>query len=92
MALRAVPDNEEPREPPSVLRAATHGTHRDLLVAMRDTVAEAVGSPDTSPRDLAALTRRLQDIAEKLEAIDAAAREVATHVDVDDGDFNAKAV
>jgi hypothetical protein len=34
-----------------------------------------VSSPDCPPRDLAALTRRLQDIAKEIEAIDLRAKE-----------------
>ncbi|WP_457095223.1 hypothetical protein [Mycobacteroides abscessus] len=40
---------------------------------MRDRIAQTVDDPDTSPRDLAALTRRLMDIAGEIEAIDAKA-------------------
>ena len=54
----------------SVADAAAKGSHRDLLVAMRERIATAVSDPDCPPRDLAALTRRLQDIAKEIEAID----------------------
>lgn len=79
--LRAVQPNEpKPRaprttRPKTVADAAAKGTHRDLLVAMRERIATAVSSPDCPPRDLAALTRRLQDIAKEIEAIDLRARE-----------------
>ncbi|SHU54235.1 hypothetical protein [Mycobacteroides abscessus] len=53
--------------------AATGGTPRDLLVAMRDRIAQAVDDPETSARDLAALTRRLMEIAKEIEVIDHAA-------------------
>lgn len=59
----------------SVAEAAESGDHRGLLVAMRDRIAKAVSDPDTNPRDLAALTRRLQDIAHEIEAIDQRARQ-----------------
>lgn len=73
MALRAVKPGETPapKKKQTVEQAATSGTHRDLLVAMRDRIAQAVSSPDCPPRDLAALTRRLQDVAKEIEAIDA---------------------
>lgn len=73
MALRAVQPGETPapKKKQTVEQAATSGTHRDLLVAMRDRIAQAVSSPDCPPRDLAALTRRLQDVAKEIEAIDA---------------------
>lgn len=49
--------------------AAKTGSHLDLMVAMRNRLSEQVAEPDCPPRDLAALTRRLQDIAEKIDAI-----------------------
>lgn len=58
--------------PGTVSEAAASGDMRDLLVAMRTRVASAVESENTSPRDLAALTRRLLEIAKDIEAIDAA--------------------
>ncbi len=70
--LRAVPPDETPREPTrqSVAAAAETGDHRALLVAMRDRIARTVSDPKCPPRDLAALTRRLQDIARELDQID----------------------
>ncbi|AEK09818.1 terminase small subunit [Mycobacterium phage Pixie] len=43
---------------------------RDLLVRMHDRVEEAVFNPETPPRDLAALTRRLMEISKEIEVID----------------------
>ena len=70
--LRAVTPDETPREPirQSVAAAAETGDHRTLLVAMRDRIARTVSDPECPPRDLAALTRRLQDIARELDQID----------------------
>lgn len=59
----------------SVAQAAATGDHRALLVAMRERIAATVSDPDCPPRDLAALTRRLQDIAKEIEAIDLRAKE-----------------
>jgi len=77
--LRAVSadDAQEPAPPKrmSVAQAAATGTHRDLLVAMRERIAQTVSDPDCPPRDLAALTRRLQDIAKEIESIDLRAKE-----------------
>ena len=56
----------------SVTVAAAEGDRRELLVAMRSRVAVAVEDPNTPARDLAALTRRLMEIAKDIEAIDAA--------------------
>ena len=80
--LHAVTDADTPTpvlaapvKPKSVADAAKGGSRRDLLVAMRDRIATAVSAPDCPPRDLAALTRRLQDIAKDIETIDLRARE-----------------
>ncbi|HET6917373.1 MAG TPA: hypothetical protein VFH56_14875 [Acidimicrobiales bacterium] len=78
-ALRAVKPGESPKpvKKKSVTEAAESGSHRDLLVAMRERIARTVQNPDCPPRDLAALTRRLQDIAKEIEAIDLRAVEEA---------------
>ena len=60
---------------PTAFNAAASGDHRALLVAMRERIARTVSDPDCPPRDLAALTRRLQDIAKEIEAIDLRAKE-----------------
>lgn len=64
-----------PKKKQSVAQAAASGDHRSLLVAMRERIAQTVSDPDCPPRDLAALTRRLQDIAKEIEAIDLRAKE-----------------
>jgi hypothetical protein len=71
--LRAVPDGGIPQDPKTVTEAADSGTQRELLVAMRARVAHAVEDPKTMARDLAALTRRLMEIAREIEAIDSRA-------------------
>ncbi|NKS02639.1 hypothetical protein GS528_16880 [Rhodococcus hoagii] len=53
-------------------QAAEDGSRRELLVALRSRVAKAVEDEQTPPRDLAALNRRLQEIAKEIDAIDAA--------------------
>jgi len=78
MSLRAVSDNEKPPAPKkkqNVAQAAASGDHRALLVSMRERIAQTVSDPDCPPRDLAALTRRLQDIAKEIEQIDLRAKE-----------------
>lgn len=79
MALRAVTDDEKPvaKKKLDVAQAAESGDHRELLVAMRDRIAKAVRNEDCPPRDLAALTRRLQDIAKEIESIDLRAKQEA---------------
>lgn len=79
-SLRVVDPNEEPPAPRTkhtVTTAATEGSQRDLLVAIRDRVAKAVQDEKTPPRDLAALTKRLTDIAREIAVLDARAREEA---------------
>jgi len=65
-------DKPKPKVVKSVTKAASDGNRRELLVAMRSRVATAVEDPNTPARDLAALTRRLMEIAKDIEAIDAA--------------------
>lgn len=66
MALRAVaPDEKAP--PKTITEAASKGTKRDLLVAMRDRIAKTVEDPKCPPRDLASLSRRLMEIAREIE-------------------------
>lgn len=75
--LRAVKpgDVARRRKPQTVAEAAATGDQRALLVAMRDRIAKAVADENCPPRDLASLTKRLDDIAEKLKMIDAQADE-----------------
>lgn len=61
------------RKAPSVKAAADSGTRRDLLVALRARIASDIDNPNTPPRDLAALSRRLLEIAREVEALDAEA-------------------
>ncbi|MEV0267710.1 hypothetical protein AB0H43_02960 [Hamadaea sp. NPDC050747] len=64
-----------PDEGKSVAEAASRGTERELLIAMRARIAEAVESPTTPARDLAALTKRLMEVVRDIKAIDARAAE-----------------
>lgn len=73
--LRAVEPGERTKRKLTVAEAAASGDHRALLVSMRERIAQTVSNPDCPPRDLAALTRRLQDIAKEIEAIDLRAKE-----------------
>ena len=95
MALRAVaPGEKAPRKAPkTVTTAAAEGSHRELLVAMRARVAKAVEDGNTPARDLAALTRRLMEIARDIEAIDAREQEESSRgLEASDGDFDASAI
>ena len=96
-SLRSVKPDEKPKGPEkvkTVTEAATGGTERELLVAMRERVAKAVDSPNTSTRDLAALTRRLLEIDRDIRAIDLRAKQEADDdaSEVEDGAFDASAV
>ena len=72
MALRAVGEDEKapPVTPKTITEAASKGSHRELLVAMRDRIATTVQDPKCPPRDLASLTLRLAKIAEEIKALD----------------------
>lgn len=95
-ALRAVkPGEQKPStKPKTVTQAAAGGDTRELLVAMRDRIAVAVEDPTTPARDLAALTKRLSDVALSIAAIDAAGEQEASEdaAEVQDGDFDAASV
>jgi hypothetical protein len=73
--IRAVGDDETPPEPPkrkTITEAATDGDYRGMLEGLRSRIAQQVESPNCPSRDLAALSRRLIEIAKELEALDAA--------------------
>jgi hypothetical protein len=60
---------------------------------MRERIARTVSNPDCPPRDLAALTRRLQDIAKEIEQIDLRAEEEGDDANVaEDEEFDASSV
>jgi len=72
--LRVVKPNEKPSaksRPKTIAEAAKSGTPRQLLEAMRDLVSETLLKPNCPPREIAALTKRLQDIVHDIEAFDA---------------------
>lgn len=74
--LKVVTDDtpaDAPRRAMTVKNAAEHGKHRDLLVALRARIATDIDNPNTPSRDLAALSRRLLEIAKEIEALDAEA-------------------
>lgn len=71
--LRAVDVNDTPpRKSSTVSSAITEGSERDLLAALRTRIAKAIDDSKTLPRDLAALTRRLQEVDKDIRAMDAA--------------------
>lgn len=74
------------RRPATVAQAAASGNRRNLLVAMRDRVAMAVSDPDCPKRDLASLTKRLQEIATAIDLLDARDQESGAGGDVGEVD------
>lgn len=94
-SLRPVAPDEraKPGPPKSITEAASNGTTRELLAAMRARIAKAVEDPNTPARDLAALTKRLVEVVRDIEAIDAREeQEAAKRGDVGDGRFDASAI
>ena len=92
--LAVVPEDAvaPPKPPKTVTKAASEGSRRELLVAMRARVATAVEDPNTPARDLAALTRRLMEIAKDIEAIDLAEQEDASGAATPDESWDASAI
>ena len=82
----------QPKKPMTLEDAAKSGSHRDLLVAMRDRIATAVQDVNCPPRDLAALTRRLNEIAKEIRALDLAAKQEADEEVPEDVGFDAASV
>jgi hypothetical protein len=94
-SLRVVAPGEKPveRKLLSVTDAAANGDRLDLLLSMQARVATAVQDPNTPARDLAALTRRLMEIAKDIEAIRLAMKqEGADGGPVEDQAFDASAI
>ena len=91
--LRVASEGEKAK-PKSITQAASDGTHRELLVAMRDRIAKAVEDPSCPPRDLASLSRRLHELSKDIEQHDAIeAEEVAAGGgQVTDEAFDASAI
>lgn len=93
--LRAVRPGETPpakASRQSVAEAAASGDQLATLIATRDRVAVAISSPECSPRDLAALTKRLDDIIEKIKTLDAARESAGVERAVPDDTFDAAAL
>lgn len=61
--------------PKSVAAAAASGDHRQLLVALRNRIAQAIDDPKAAGPALAALIKQQRDIAADIQAIDTAAAE-----------------
>jgi hypothetical protein len=71
-----MPEDTPPKEPTKdVADAAANGTHLELLQAMRTRIAKQVNDEDCPPRDLASLTRRLQDIGKEIATLEERAKQ-----------------
>lgn len=54
----------------SVVEAAASGNRLELLLALRSRLAYAINDPLCPARDLAALTRRVMDVAKEIAEIE----------------------
>lgn len=94
--LRAVgPDETAPPkdEPKTVLEAAESGDRMAELVQIRRVIAKALDNENTSPRDLAALSRRQMEISREIEALKRARVEEAKQGAVsDDEEWDEEAI
>lgn len=75
--LRVVAPGEKPSRTRrmTITKAAESGSRLDYLVALRARLSKTLDNPDTSPRDLAALMRRAEQIDGEIRSIQAAAEE-----------------
>jgi hypothetical protein len=94
--LHAIEPGETP--PPqrtftTIAEASAEGSTLDELRMMRSRIARTLDDPNCPPRDLAALSRRLIEIAKEIEAIEARARQEDDPVaKVEDGKFDYAAI
>ena len=90
--LRAVEEGER-LDLTTVLAAAEQGTVMDEMKAVRAVLARAIDNPETSARDLAALTRRHLEVSREVRALELKALEEAEALDdADDERFDASAL
>jgi len=79
----------------TIAEAAETGDRLTLLKSMRKSIAEALTEGEVHPRDMAALTKRIADIAreiEELETVQATASAQGDASNVRDVKFNAAAI
>lgn len=90
--LRSVDQEERAARRKTVADAAQSGDRHELLVAMRDRIAKTISDPDCPPRDLASLTRRLQDIAREIDLLDLSVGSGSVVASTHDESFDATSV
>lgn len=88
--LRVATDEDVPAAPLSVSEAVLHGSRLDQLVAMRRIAADAIDSPDTSPRDLKALMLSVNEFSKEIEQLRASLAEEARDAEVSNGAVSTK--
>lgn len=78
----------------TVAEAAADGDELELLVAMRDRIAQAVSDLECPKRDLASLTLRLANIVKEIKALESAegGDKIGEAVNVPDDDFDPSTV
>jgi hypothetical protein len=86
-SLRSVGPNDKPpankkQDPKTVLDAAESGDRIAELVAMRRVIARALDNENTSPRDLASLSRRQIEISREIDAMKRQKMEEAAQSDI----------
>lgn len=92
--LHVIGPNDTPPAPKkklTVAEAAATGDQLATLIATRDRIAVAVSSDGCSPRDLAALTKRLDDIIEKIKTLEGVEQDGSTGPSADDS-YDASAI
>jgi hypothetical protein len=92
--LRAVEEGEvaPPAKPKTVTQAFKDGSTLERLESMAQRISRAVDDPKCPAAALAALTKRLDDLNDKITAIKAKEAEAETSGDVPDEAFNAEAI
>jgi hypothetical protein len=78
----------------NVSEAARNGTEMDLMVAMRNRIADAISDPDCPKRELASLTLRLSNIVKEINALKSAEGDdaIGEAANLPDGDFDPNAL
>lgn len=78
----------------NVAEAARNGTERDLLIALRDRIAEAIADSNCPKRDLASLSLRLSNIVKEIRALDSAegGDDIGGATQTPDSEFDAAAI
>ena len=91
--LRTVkPGEKAPAKRAKSVSQAAKGTQRELLVAMRDRIAKTISDSDCPPRDLASLTRRLQDIAKEIDQLELSGGVGSVVAETGDESFDATSI